>query len=240
VCLLVMALVYGFVRLGLWQLSRAGEKIALQTEYAESLNDAPATLNVVPLAGLEFDQTQIQNRLVILQGHFINEKSVFLVYQTFEDQIGFEIFTPFLNVGTEELVLVSRGWTGAASYDALVSALPDVDGDLEITGQVYVHTSSSLNKTNRLSEDVQWPLQVRYLNMPQIAGLFEEQVFPYVVRLGAGQPGVLVRYWPEVAVDTSRHFSYALQWFSMAIAVVIVSLILSSNLIGLLQGKPES
>jgi surfeit locus 1 family protein len=76
--------------------------------------------------------------------------------------------------------------------------------------------------------------------MPQIAGLFEEPVFPYVVRLGAGQHGVLVRYWPEVAVDTSRHFSYALQWFSMAIAVVIVSLILSSNLIGLLQGKPES
>jgi cytochrome oxidase assembly protein ShyY1 len=72
---------------------------------------------------------------------------------------------------------------------------------------------------------------LRYPNMDELTPLFAAPLFPYVVRLAEGQPGELVRFWPVVSVDSGRNFSYALQWFAMAIALSLVSLILSSNLL---------
>ena len=66
---------------------------------------------------------------------------------------------------------------------------------------------------------------------------FDSPLFPYVIRLGVDQPGVLVRHWPAVTSNTSQNFSYALQWFSMAIALLMVSLILSSNILALVKQK---
>jgi surfeit locus 1 family protein len=71
--------------------------------------------------------------------------------------------------------------------------------------------------------------------MDELAPHFQFTLFPYVVRLAEKQPGVLIRHWPVVLVDSGRNFSYALQWFAMAIAVIAVSLILSSNLLLLAQ-----
>ena len=63
-----------------------------------------------------------------------------------------------------------------------------------------------------------WPLELRYLNMLEISHLFDETYFPYEVRLDEDQAGVFIRHWPTVMVDTSRNFSYSLQWFAMSIA----------------------
>jgi cytochrome oxidase assembly protein ShyY1 len=75
-----------------------------------------------------------------------------------------------------------------------------------------------------------WPRVQRHLNTDEIAALMAAPLFPYVVRLAEKQPGVLVRHWPLVLVDSGRNFSYALQWFAMAIAVALASVFLGSNL----------
>ena len=83
--------------------------------------------------------------------------------------------------------------------------------------------------------EIKWPLVLRYLNMAELAPLFDAPLFPYVIQLNEGQSGVLVRHWPAVGIISGRNYSYALQWFAMAIAVARVSLILSSNLLRVLQ-----
>jgi len=40
-------------------------------------------------------------------------------------------------------------------------------------------------------------------------------------------------------VDTSRNFSYSLQWFAMSIALLIVTFILSSNILQLIQKRSK-
>ena len=236
VALCVFATMFGLVRLGIWQLHRAQEKIEQQSNYLEMQNDEATSLDAVPVAGLEFDSIQLQNRKVSLEGRYLNDRTVFLVFQTFEDQVGYEIFTPFYVDAISEIVMVSRGWTGAASYEALQEALPVLTGQQSLLGQIYVHTEKSLKRTNDI-EVIEWPLLARYMNTIELSQYFDEPVFPYVVRLSENQAGVLVRHWPEVTVDTSRNFSYALQWFAMAIAVLLVALILSSNLMHYMQEK---
>ena len=232
----VLLAVAGLLRLGLWQLDRAREKIELQEDFLNMQQVAAQPVDQLPLAGRAYDLLQHQNRQVSLRGEYLNERSIFLVYQTFEEQLGYEVVTPFRVEGGELLVLVSRGWTSAPSYEELARLLPPVKGPQELLGQIYVPSEAEAARLNPPHE-ARWPLLLRYLDFTELEPLFDTPLFPYVVRLNEQQPGVLVRHWPVVRVDLDRHFSYALQWFAMAIAVAIASLILASNLPELLKER---
>jgi cytochrome oxidase assembly protein ShyY1 len=232
VAICIFLTVAGLTRLGLWQLDRAAEKTQLQNNFAHMQQIAPTSIENIAIAGLETDAIRLQNRQVALTGEYLNERSLYVIYQPHAEQIGYEIVTPFKPVSDDLLVLVSRGWTAAVPYAALTEKLPDIIGERRLTGQIYVPGPSMATKLNNIKE-IKWPLLIRYLNIAELGPLFDLPVFPYVIRLNEGQPGVLVRHWPAVMVDTGRNISYALQWFAMAIAVIIVSLILSSNILNL-------
>lgn len=228
----------GLVRLGIWQLERAQEKIELQESYQELSRGEATPISNVPTAGREFDAIQHQNRRVSLSGRFLNDRSVFLIYQTYEEQLGFEVITPLAVEGEDLTVMVSRGWAGVRTSEQLQKSLPPVQGTTTVEGQIYVPSEAEAGRTSSIDE-VSWPLVLRYLDIEEISAYFDDPVFPYVVRLAEDQPGVLVRHWPEVMIDTGTNYSYALQWFAMAIAVIIVSLILSSNILTLLRDRAK-
>ena len=46
-------------------------------------------------------------------------------------------------------------------------------------------------------------------------------LFPYSVRLDAGQPGALRVDWEPINTQPEKHTGYAVQWFAMAIALVL-------------------
>lgn len=228
----------GLVRLGIWQLERAQEKIELHNDLLEMAKQAPDAIEHIPLAGREYDAIQLQNRQVVLTGRYLNEQSIFLIYQTYQEQLGFEVITPLRLTHRDEIVLVSRGWTGANSYEALRDNLPKIDGEQQVLAQIYVPRAAEAERGTGVDAleagSVTWPLLIRHLNTKEMQALFDSPLFPYVVRLNEKQAGVLVRHWPAVSVDTGRNFSYALQWFAMAIALGVVALLLSSNLLQLL------
>lgn len=234
--LAVLLTVAGLLRLGLWQLDRAAEKIAAQSAYALAGNSEASPLAELPLAGLPYDQQQHQNRRVQLQGRYLDQQQIFLIYQTFEEQLGFEVLSAFQLASDGRIVLVSRGWSPSTNPVQLAARLQALPGDRRVEGQLYVPTEREAARSNP-SQNQDWPLIRRYVNVAELAPLFDAPLFPYVVRLAPGEEGLLVRHWPEAVVATERHFSYALQWFAMAIAVLIVSLLLASNLRQLLRGS---
>ncbi len=236
IAICVLLTMSGLIRLGIWQLSRAQEKIQLQESFLEFSEEQATPIENLPIAGREFDAMQHQNRQVELTGRFLNENSIFLIYQTYEEQLGFEVVTPFELSAIDLIVMVSRGWSGVTSEGELARVLPKINGELVLQGQIYVPTEKEAVRTNELVNE-SWPLTTRYLNINELSRHFDSSIFPYVIRLGLDQPGVLVRHWPAVTANTSQNFSYALQWFSMAIAVFIVSLILSSNILTLMKRR---
>lgn len=237
VALAVLATVAGLTRLGIWQMSRAQEKIEEQEQFTASGLDEATPISQVPIAGLEYDALQHQNRRVVMQGRYLNENNIFLIYQTYEEQLGYEVITPLALADPEQLVLVSRGWSPVGSEEELARTLPPITGVQTVEGQIFVPSEKMANRTND-SRNSDWPLLRRYVNISELQTRFEQPLFPYVVRLSEGEEGVLIRHWPEVVVNTERHFSYALQWFAMAIAVLTTALILSSNVRDLFRRKP--
>jgi surfeit locus 1 family protein len=222
----ILLLIAGLLRLGLWQLGRAQEKAELQMTYIAAA-ELPATpIDEVPVAGIEFDKMQHQSRRVAMTGHYLNDQTIYLLYQTYIDQSGYEVITPFLVDELNLVVMVSRGWQAISDPSVLQQILPATPGNLELEGQIFVPEAF---QTSAAVPEARWPLQIRTLNPMELAPLFEADMFPYPVRLLPEQPGVLIRHWPGIVVDSGQNFSYALQWFAMALAVAIASLILSSN-----------
>jgi surfeit locus 1 family protein len=219
-----------FISLGVWQLRRAQEKIDLQNSYTELAKADASELTQLPFAGLPYDRQQHQNRHVQFSGQYLNDRNIFLIYATHEDQIGFEVLTPLALENDDRVVLVSRGWRRAETPESLQASLDPIapDETVNVEGQLFVPEDKEVSRKNQTLSN-SFPLVRRYVNITELSANFEQELIPYVVRLAEGQLGILVRFWPEVFVQTSQHFSYALQWFAMAIAVVIVSLILGSN-----------
>ena len=78
--------------------------------------------------------------------------------------------------------------------------------------------------------EVDWPLITKDISVTNLKDIFDGPIYPYLVRAGEDVPGVLVRYWPVINPDLGMHFSYAMQWFGMALSVLAVFFIACSGL----------
>ena len=221
----------GFARLGIWQLDRASEKTALQTAMQQEQQKEAINIEDIILAR---DGT-IPNLHVTLAGEYINEKSFLLVPQSYNGQLGFGVITPFRLQNSNRIVLVDRGWITVASGAQL--NFEQVVGPRQLTGQIHLQSSSP--GSDDQTDVSAWPVQIRRLDVDVLSQILGEELFPYPVRLSEDQPGVLVRHWTAVTANSSANISYAIQWFVLAAAIVIVSLLASSNILSVLRGKTD-
>ncbi len=232
-CVLMTAL--SFARLGLWQLDRAAEKVEAQRELEASLSDSAGPIEDIPAGHLHPSNPELQNRHVTLTGSYLNDRTVLAVAEFFEGQIGYGVITPLRLKSNGQLVLVHRGWTTAILPAGASPDLRQVDGEVEVSAQIYVPDGKNRVVDSEIDPSV-WPLRVRTLEIDVMEQILGEPIFPFELRLTADQPGTLVRHWPAVNVNVNQNLSYSLQWFSLGLLVIFASLLASSNLWAILKG----
>lgn len=209
-----------FTVLGFWQFGKAQAKLeALTTSQALASRD-PVNIRDLSFGGLTSDRVTLQGKSVFINGRYLNDKNIFLIYKHYQDMIGYEVITPFRVQEDDGVVLVSRGWATAPSPEQLVEKIVPVLGDIRLTGQIYVPESDASEDSEL--KDVSWPLIIKKFGAANLGQLFDGPIYPYVVRASQDAPGVLVRYWPVINPDLGMHFSYAMQWFGMALSVLAV------------------
>jgi surfeit locus 1 family protein len=224
-------------RLGLWQLDRAAEKVALiEAVQIEQKRDAVA-IESIPAHQLEERHTRLSNLHVSLVGEYVDKKNIFIIPRFFGGEPGVGVVTPFRLQSNNQLVLVDRGWAGGALPSSSQTDLK-TSGQQRLTAQIHLSDVPTMTSSVQL-DDSDWPQRVRHLNVDALSSALNEQLFPYPVRLTADQPGVLIRSWPAVTVNVKTNIFYALQWFSFAIIILVASLLASSNIYSLLRkSKP--
>lgn len=228
VALFVVVLIITFLRLGLWQLDRAAEKNATVAETLSHQSDIPQAIEGLFDGTINSQDQDLATVNLLLRGQFINDKNIWVANQMYEENIGYEVLSPFRLQSNGKLVLVSRGWVNARAFDQPAQFVNPIQGIVEVTG--LLQTKPFTHEQKNTHKDPGWPKRIVHVDMQDINTLLEESVFPYVVRLNQGSPGLLIKHWKDVTVRVDKHYSYALQWFAMAIAVVLVALYLSSNI----------
>lgn len=232
--LLTLALL---INLGFWQLGRAEEKRALQREMQARQLEPPVPITQIATGAgslLQGVAEELENQNVTATGSYWNEASFVVAFQFFQGAPGFELVTPFELSDSGEFVLVSRGWITPGPGDDGMPYIVPVEGEQTLTGQLHI-PPAVVGVTQ--VEGEAWPLRFRRLDIARVSAVIDRPLMPWVVRLAAGEPGVLARHWPAVAISTRSNIQYALQWFGMALVVFVITLLMSTNVLALLRER---
>ncbi|MDG0855689.1 SURF1 family protein [Roseateles puraquae] len=197
-------------RLGVWQLDRAQQKLALQAAMeAEAVRP--------PLSAADVGAATPLHRRVVLRGQWLPERTVWLDNRPMDGRAGFYVVTPLRLAGRGDSVLVQRGW--APRDPANRTHLPPLvtpPGEVEITGRLAASPS-------RLYE----------LGAGE-AGLIRQNLDPATFALETGlallpltviqtdgtDDGGLLRHWPAPDLGLQKHYGYAFQWFALCALIL--------------------
>jgi len=200
-------------RLGVWQLDRASQKLALQ----QSL-DRQGAMTELPAAELArtLEQAQAQfYRRIRLRGRWMAHATVFLDNRQMNGRPGFYVLTPLrLDTPRGMTVLVQRGWAPRDQLDrSRLPALPAVDDDVTVAGHVAPPPSRLFEFSSVASGPIRQNLDPasygREIDVPLASSLSIVQDSP------ADPDDGLLRQWPHPAVDVQMHHGYAFQWFAL-------------------------
>ncbi len=201
------------IYLGLWQLDRADEKQQQMDQWqTESLNLSwPEHLE----RGLSAGQP------VTLAGRY-SKKTWLLDNRTRDGQPGYEVLTQFQPEDGQGVV-INRGWVRAPNRRENLPQVSSPDKRVLISGRLAEYPEPPvLNGGEELAAG--WPRRVQSLTRTD-ASASGEQLAPLIVRLkGPEQPGAYRADWAPDRMGPQTHYGYAAQWFSLAVALVILTL----------------
>ena len=213
--------------LGNWQLRRAEEKRELQVTLAERTQQAEVRLKPAHGQGRE-----MLFRKVVVHGRMLSDRQYLLDNQTNKGRVGYLVYTPLRMVSGSALVLINRGWVQA----------PPTRGDLpEVTvpeDGVLVRgiLSDPPGKLLQLAEpqadlarDAAWPRRVQGIDLKRMERELGEPLLPFVVQIAAGEPLALTQDWHPYVDQPQKHVSYAVQWFTMAVVLILIFVALNTR-----------
>lgn len=210
---LLFALALAFGALGNWQLQRKAEKEALfeQFESAPSMGIAQAVEQ-----GRRFARVEDW-------GRFDTERHILLDNRTFNGRAGVHVLTPF-TLGDGRTVLVNRGWLPMPPDRSSLPEVPTDGAPQTIRGRLNIVRTEGprLGGADR-PEPGNWPQLMTYLDPEPLSNLLETPLPPWLVQLDADQAnGFEGREWKAAVMPPATHGAYALQWFALAAAAVII------------------
>ncbi len=203
--------------LGTWQLKRAGEKRELLAAYE-------AAPEARPWRTIGEEERYAR---AWLQGEYEDERQVLLDGQTLGGRGGYHVLTPFRRVDGS-LVTVNRGWRAWDGPRDALPRLPAPAGPRRIEGRAapFFEPGMRLAGGNE-AESATWPRLAVYPTADELTRWLGEEVDARMLLLAPDEPGGYTRVWRPATIPPSRHVGYAVQWYALAVALVVLFLIAS-------------
>ncbi len=223
--------------LGNWQMDRAALKVSLQ-EAAEAARDEAA----VPLGSIaDLTVAAAGYKRVSLAGSYDEVRQFLWDNRTYNGQAGYEVIS-VLSLDSGQLALVNRGWVAPGQSRQILPdvTLPDaaIEQRVEIEGYLS-RPSQGFASGAAVTGGEGWPKLVQYFDYDTIEQTLGEPVVSAVVQaqsLGTdsstatvltSRPEWLKANWQPAASGPAKHYSYAFQWFAMALALTGIFLVVN-------------
>ncbi len=199
-----------FCILGTWQLYRFSFKKELVTTYQQRLSSTPEAFENVQSK----NPSSIQFQPVLVTGQYLNNLTILQQNKHHDDKVGYEVLTPFQIPGQAKLLLVDRGWLENKNdlLDALAST-QIIKGYIKLLNEYQFILGENFLQTT--------PLILQRIDISEISKELNKDFYPYVLRLDATQIRGFARDWVIVTGLPQRHLAYAIQWFAMALVLLI-------------------
>jgi surfeit locus 1 family protein len=219
------AAVAAFVSLGGWQLGRGREKQALLDSFAQGTQSSVQLVAGVALDDLpRFQHVRVTGRYEPARQVLIDNMP------SAAGRPGYRVLTPLVREGAGRLLLVDRGWVPLGPSRDELPRIDDLSTDRRVvSGRLDRLPAPGLRVGQAAAPgDVRWP---RVLNFPLPRDLEEalgQPVEARILLLDPEAPDGYERAWrPALNFGPERHLGYAIQWFALAVAVLVSFVALS-------------
>lgn len=216
--------------LGVWQLQRAAGKAAAQAGQDQALVAAARRLDGPALKALAADPgavAALDGHRVEVRGRFDDGGTIFLDNRTRQGVPGFHVLAPLRVEGSDQVVMVLRGWIPLDFRDRLrLPALVTPADTVLVEGLAQRELAQPVVLGGSRGEGGEgepgrlW----QHYEPGRYAGWSGLQPAAVLVRQSAEasyQDG-LARDWNQPGSGVDRHKAYALQWFTMAALAAVV------------------
>lgn len=209
-----------FVTAGFWQLRRAEEKRLLFANF-----DAGSIGSVIEAPAAGADLARLRYSTVAAAGRFDAAHQVLLDARTRNGKAGYEVLTPLLRPFPDNrpALLVNRGWVPA---DPDRTRLPDVSVTTEprnVTGLLDRLPRAALSAGPATPDEAAgWPRRMLYPTAAEIRAALGYPLEDYQLLLSRAAPDGYQREWRPAVMTPRQHLGYAVQWFAMAAALVVL------------------
>lgn len=184
---------------GVWQIDRLGQRRAKNARLAARLALPP-----IELRGEGISADSARERRIVARGVYDFTQERIRPLRSFDGAPGVALITP-LRLADGSAVLVDRGWVpspDAVHVDQGVYREPDT-ATVEGFGFIAPRGRADADPA-RLRDSVPYSL------------------LPFVLQqTGMTAPKGLPRRWPSPVLDDGPHLSYAIQWFSFAVIIIV-------------------
>ena len=210
-----------FTSLGLWQLQRAEET---KDFLEQSMRNQSQAMIALPL---EVDKKleSLRYRHVFFFGMPLNDKQFLLDNQVRNKLSGTNVLTPFKLDGGK-LILVDRGWIEFSR-----ESMPDVtipEQAMRVEGHIYTSAGKPFSLGEMDEGTSSWPRLITHIDYATMEQRLHASIAPLTVRMNANNEYGFLRQWPELTrLNPNRNIAYAIQWFGLALAVLIIFLVLN-------------
>ena len=210
--------------LGFWQLNRAKEKqIRIQQlekgiEY--SLNSLQA---LTPEHLSQFQSVELTTELIV-------RKSFFLDNKVRNGQPGYQVLHLVRDLSSEKNLLVNRGWVFTGETRNKLPGIELPGREWNVSGRLYPVIESAITTDDAEIENLSQSYRLPVLDgqiIKQLEKIFDLEIEPYFIRLNADSEAALDTNWVWTNMSPQKHLAYAIQWFGLALAFLIVSLVAS-------------
>jgi surfeit locus 1 family protein len=217
--LVVLAGVVVLCRLGIWQLDRLAQRHA-----QNALIDAQMAAPAMPLSGsAPIDPNALDYRRVRVRGVYDSAQEIVLRNRALDGVPGVDLITPLRLAGSEQAVLVDRGWVPLEQSAPAARRAFDEPGEVTVEGvarRAQTYTGGPVDpprNADRPRLDAWFRVDIariqQQLGYPVLAVFIEQQP-------AAGDPPLPKRV-ATTDLGEGPHLSYAIQWFAFATTLLV-------------------
>ncbi|KTD53401.1 SURF1 family protein [Legionella santicrucis] len=213
--MLILAILFFslFVRLGFWQIQRADEKrkmiVAQKTQELQK-----------PLFWTKSQKQPLQYERIILKGNYLPQ--IFLLdNQHYQHQFGYNVLSP-LELPDGSIIMIDRGWVPGELSRQVFPNIIIPNEFVTLQGSVYFPSKNQWILGPSLEKKGNKVVILERLDTQLISQVLQKAVSPFIIRLDKQDANGFVREWATVSMPPQRHLAYALQWFVMALVVLII------------------
>jgi len=212
VCVVIM------FALGNWQLQRAEQK----TQRLLALELAAKTAQVDLQQVLRSNLDEMLDMPISFEGIADASRYFLLDNKIHKGRVGYQVLVPMqTNSGT---VIANFGWVAATSSRDILPSIQIDATKARYAGVISLPKNNAMVKETALL-DGQWPKVLQQTDLKVIQQHYGQEVLPFVVLLNSQETSAFIRNWQAVVMAPEKHVAYAVQWFLLAFAALVVFVI---------------